>query len=234
MQFDQETCSLIFKNRSSFSVIGTQSYSRIIEIMEDFLSHFPGSAHADWVLCVIQRWIHVRKPRQRLTTTLKLLSKEFEENFSEIWEQCAKSRNDSGRFRLHVICGKTSCVSKSTQISIKRWSTIIHDAFRNLGKNSIPMQNTGQKLKLRWFLEHFLVWIVFSTQFSTNTKDSTSPLCFTWSTTSSTKAQKPPKKLSSKLKKPKKTKKPPKTQKNQKKPKNPKKRIFLPYLYPIS
>lgn len=134
MQFDQETCSLIFKNRSSFSVIGTQSYSRIIEIMEDFLSHFPGSAHADWVLCVIQRWIHVRKPRQRLTTTLKLLSKEFEENFSEIWEQCAKSRNDSGKiqttrnlrqdlvrlqinanFHQKMIDHHTRCLSKSWQ-----------------------------------------------------------------------------------------------------------------------
>ena len=96
MQVNLETRRLIWRNLSSFHVIGTKSSSRILEIMEDFLSHIPflldppSLSHA-----VIQRWIQVRKPKQRLTTTLKILTNELGVNLAEIWEECSKSRRDA-------------------------------------------------------------------------------------------------------------------------------------------
>jgi len=63
-------------------------------IMEDFLSHIP-ECGPDFAHVVIQRWIQVRKPKQRLTTTLKLLSNELGVNLSGIWEECSKSRCDA-------------------------------------------------------------------------------------------------------------------------------------------
>ena len=133
MQFDLETRRLIWKNLSSFRVIGTKSSSRILEIMEDFLSHIP-ECGPDFAHVVIQRWIQVRKPKQRLTTTLKLLSKELGVNLSEIWEECSKSRREAeniqtthnlrlqlehlqlnANYHQKMIDHHTRCISKSTQ-----------------------------------------------------------------------------------------------------------------------
>jgi len=132
MQFDWETRRLIYENLSSFRVITKSRYS-IIDIMEDFLSNVPGGGQ-DFANYVIQRWIQVRKPKQRLTTTLKLLSKELGVDLSGIWEECAKSRNDSGKiqttrnlrqdlvrlqnnasFHQKMIDHHTRCLSKSWQ-----------------------------------------------------------------------------------------------------------------------
>jgi hypothetical protein len=135
MQFDQETRRLIWKNLSSFRVIGTKSSSRILEIMQDFLSHIP-ECEDDQILAhlVIQRWIQVRKPKQRLTTTLKLLTKELGVNLSGIWEECSKSRHEAeniqtthslrlqleqlelkANYHQKMIDHHTQCISKSTQ-----------------------------------------------------------------------------------------------------------------------
>ena len=133
MQFDQETRHLIWKNLSSFRVIGTKSFNRILDIMEDFLSHIP-ECGPHFAHVVIQRWIQVRKPKQRLTTTLKLLSKELGVDLSPIWEECSKSREEKKKIQstkelreqlhqldLHadyhqkMIDHHTRCISKSTQ-----------------------------------------------------------------------------------------------------------------------
>ena len=133
MQFDQETRRLIWKNLSSFRVIGTKSSSRIIEIMQDFLSHIP-ECGPNFAHVVIQRWIQVRKPKQRLTTTLNLLSKELGVNLSGIWEECSKSRHEAeniqtthnlrlqlehlqlnANYHQKMIDHHTRCISKSTQ-----------------------------------------------------------------------------------------------------------------------
>jgi hypothetical protein len=133
MQIDQETRHLLWKNLSSFRVIGTKSSSRILEIMEDFLSHIP-ECGPNFAHVVIQRWIQVRKPKQRLTTTLKLLSNELGVNLSAIWEECSKSRHDSEKvqtthslreqleqlerkanYHQKLIDHHTQCISKETQ-----------------------------------------------------------------------------------------------------------------------
>ena len=133
MQFDQDTRDLIFHNLSSFRVIGSKSFYRILDIMEDFLSNIPGCGQ-DFAHVVIQRWIQVRKPKQRLTTTLKLLSKEFGVDFSGIWDEYSKSRQEKKKIQstkelreqlhqldLHadyhqkMIDHHTRCISKSTQ-----------------------------------------------------------------------------------------------------------------------
>ncbi len=133
MQFDLETRRLVIRNHSAFQVIGSRSKYSIIEIMEDFFSHIPYMlphfAHS-----VIQRWIQVRKPKQRLTTTLKLLSKEFDVDLSGIWDEYSKSRQERKKIQstkqlreqlhqldLHanyhqkMIDHHTRCISKSTQ-----------------------------------------------------------------------------------------------------------------------
>lgn len=133
MQVNQETRHLIWENLSSFRVIGTKSSYRIREIMEDFLSHIP-ECGPDFAHLVIQRWIQVRKPKQRLTTTLKLLTNELGVNLAEIWEECSKSRREKKKIQtthqlreqLHqlnldanyhqkMIDKHARCISKSTQ-----------------------------------------------------------------------------------------------------------------------
>jgi len=133
MQVNQETRHLIWENLSSFRVIGTKSSYRIREIMEDFLSHIP-ECGPDFAHLVIQRWIQVRKPKQRLTTTLKLLTNELGVNLAEIWEECSKSRRDAkqiqtthslreqleqldlkANYHQKMIDHHTQCISKSTQ-----------------------------------------------------------------------------------------------------------------------
>ena len=133
MQFDQETRRLVIRNFSAFQVIGTRSKYAIIDIMEDFLSNVPGGGQ-DFANYVIQRWIQVRKPKQRLTTTLKLLSKELGVDLSGIWDEYSKSRQERKKLQstkelreqlhqldLHanyhqkMIDHHTRCISKSTQ-----------------------------------------------------------------------------------------------------------------------
>ena len=132
MEFNCETRHLIYDNLSSFRVVARNA-NVIVDIMEDFLSRIPECGQ-EFAHTVIERWIQVRKPKQRLTTTLKLLSKEFGVDFSGIWdefwkpikvEKKIKSTKElreqlhkldlSANYHQKMIISHTKCISRCTQ-----------------------------------------------------------------------------------------------------------------------